>query len=59
MERDDDITSSNKVKAIGLFLLGEDQMLHNIKPKQDDTNQKPLGNLKIIVSSLLRRSNVR
>ena len=27
--------------------------------EQDDTNQKPLGNLKIIVSSLLRRSNVR
>ena len=27
--------------------------------EQDDTNQKPLGNLKIIVSSLLRRSKVR
>ena len=28
-------------------------------PELDNTKQKPIGNLKIIVSRLLRRSNVR
>ena len=33
--------------------------VYDAGPDQDTSKQKPIGNLKVIVSRLLRRSNVR